>query len=129
MWFAAVVERDRDNDRARSILDTTTGHVTTDHVIVETWLLLNSRCHRKAAEDFWENIRNADVRIELISAADLESAWAIGLAFADQDFSIVDRTSFAVAERLEIRQVASFDNDFAIYRYGRNRDRAFEVIR
>jgi predicted nucleic acid-binding protein len=41
----------------------------------------------------------------------------------------VDRTSFAVVERLGITQVASFDNDFAVYRYGRNRDRAFEIIR
>jgi hypothetical protein len=32
-------------------------------------------------------------------------------------------------ERLGIFQVASFDQHFAIYRYGRNRDRAFEVMR
>ena len=37
--------------------------------------------------------------------------------------------SFAVMERLGLTQVASFDDDFAIYRYGRNRDRAFEVLR
>jgi len=129
IWFAAVVESDRDNERARSILTATTGHVTTDHVLVETWLLLNSRCHRKAAEDFWEKIRDADVRVELISAADLESAWVIGLAFADQKFSIVDRTSFAVAERLGITQVASLDPDFVVYRYGPNRERAFEIVR
>jgi hypothetical protein len=32
-------------------------------------------------------------------------------------------------ERLGITRVASFDRDFAIYRYGPNRDRAFEVLR
>ena len=32
-------------------------------------------------------------------------------------------------ERLGIFRVASLDDDFAIYRYGRNRDRAFEVLR
>jgi predicted nucleic acid-binding protein len=124
-----MVARDRNNVRAKSILRRTTGHVTTDHVLVEMWLLLNSRYRRQAAERFWENLRSASVRLELISAADLEYAWAIGEAFADQDFSIVDRTSFAVAERLGITQVASFDEDFAVYRYGRNRDRAFDVIR
>jgi uncharacterized protein len=49
--------------------------------------------------------------------------------FADQNFSIVDRTSFAVMERLGLTRAISFDDDFAVYRYGRNRDRAFEVLR
>jgi predicted nucleic acid-binding protein len=129
VWFAAMVARDRNNVRAKAILTETTDHVTTDHVLVETWLLLSSRYRVQGAERFWESLRNAGIRLELISAADLESAWAIGETFADQDFSIVDRTSFAVIERLGIKQVASFDNDFAVYRYGRNRDRAFEVIR
>jgi predicted nucleic acid-binding protein len=64
-----------------------------------------------------------------VTFADLETAWAIGETFPDQDFSIVDRTSFAVMERLGITRAASFDDHFAIYRYGRNRDRAFEVLR
>ena len=100
-----------------------------DHVLIETWLLLNSRYHRHAAENFWQSIRQAQVRVEQITASDLEAAWAIGEAFSDQNFSIVDRTSFAVMERLGISHVASFDDHFAIYRYGRNRDRAFEVMR
>lgn len=57
------------------------------------------------------------------------AAWAIGELFPDQDFSIVDRTSFVVMERLRIRSVATFDDDFSIYRYGPKRDRAFEVVR
>jgi len=60
---------------------------------------------------------------------DMRVAWAIGDAFKDQDFSVVDRTSFAVMERLGVTRVASFDRDFAIYRYGRNRDKAFDVLR
>ncbi len=105
------------------------GHVTTDHVVVETWLLLNARFHRHAANLFWERIRHAAVQVEYIGPADFEAAWAIGEAFPDQDFSIVDRTSFAVMERLGLTRAASFDDDFAVYRYGRNRDRAFEVFR
>ena len=33
VWFAAVVARDRDNARAKSILSKTIGHVTTNHVL------------------------------------------------------------------------------------------------
>jgi predicted nucleic acid-binding protein len=110
-------------------LKAVTEHVTTDHVVVETWLLLNSRYHRQGAERFWDSIRRGPVRIEPATTVDLEAAWAIGEAFPDQNFSIVDRTSFAVMERLGITKAASFDDDFAVYRFGRNRDRAFEVLR
>jgi uncharacterized protein len=129
VWFALAVVRDRGNARAKSILRDNTDSVTTDHVMIETWLLLNSRYHHQAAERFWGRIRRGAVQIEFITAVDLERAWAIGEAFSDQTFSIVDRTSFAVMERLGITRAASFDDDFAIYRYGRNRDRAFEVLR
>jgi len=103
--------------------------VTTDHVVVETWLGLNARIHRHVAGTFWRNIRDGAARVELVTLSDLDTAWAIGESFPDQDFSIVDRTSFAVMERLGIRRAASFDDHFAIYRYGRNRDRAFEIMR
>jgi uncharacterized protein len=129
MWFASVVTRDRNNARAKSVLKSAAEHVTTDHVVVETWLLLNSRYHRQGAERFWDSIRRGPVRIETAQAADLEAAWATGEAFPDQNFSIVDRTSFAVMERMGISKVASFDDDFAVYRFGRNRDCAFEILR
>jgi predicted nucleic acid-binding protein len=64
----------------------------------------------------------------LIGAADLEVAWAIGQAFDDRDFSIVDRTSFAVMQRLGVPRAASFDRDFAVYWFGPGRRQAFEVI-
>jgi predicted nucleic acid-binding protein len=129
MWFAATVTRDHNNRRAKGILVGEAAHVTTDHVLVETWLLLNSRYGRQAAERFWERVRLGPVHVETATAVDLEAAWAIGEAFPDQNFSIVDRTSFAVMERLGIARAASFDNDFAVYRYGRARDKAFDVIR
>jgi len=36
-----------------------------------------------------------------MGAADLESAWQIGLAYRDQDFSIVEPNEFRVMRRLE----------------------------
>jgi len=41
----------------------------------------------------------------------------------------VDRTSFAVMERLGVHRAASFDDDFAVYRFGPRRSKAFEVVR
>jgi uncharacterized protein len=128
VWFAAANIRDRYNQRAKQILAESSGRLTTDHVLVETWLLLNNRVNRNAAEGFWRGIKEVS-EIENVTAADTEAGWAITERFADQTFSIVDRTSFAVMERLGLTRVASFDRDFAIYRYGRNRDRSFEVLR
>jgi predicted nucleic acid-binding protein len=67
--------------------------------------------------------------IEMVTNEDLAAAELIRASFADQRFSLIDRTSFAFLERLGISRVASFDNDFVVYRYGIRRDRAFEVLR
>jgi uncharacterized protein len=128
-WFAALVVRDRHNARAKEISRSVNAVITTDHVVIETWLLLNSRYHRQGAELFWERTRRGAVGVEMVTAADMEEAWAMGERFADQGFSVVDRTSFAMMERLGLTRVASFDRDFAVYRYGRDRNRAFEVLR
>jgi predicted nucleic acid-binding protein len=129
VWFGAANVRDRQNARAKKILNDLTVPVLTDHILIETWTLLNARIHRQAAEQFWLGVRRGAAQLEKVLAADLEAAWAIGEAFPDQDFSIVDRTSFAVMERLGLVRAASFDDHFAIYRFGRNRDRAFEILR
>ena len=129
VWFGAANIRDRRNARAKNILADIAAPVLTDHVLVETWRLLHARLHRQAAEQFWLGVRRGAAQLEKVLAADLEAAWAIGEAFPDQDFSIVDRTSFAVMERLGLARAASFDDHFAVYRYGRNRDRAFDILR
>jgi predicted nucleic acid-binding protein len=129
VWFGAANVRDRHNARAKKILADNPAPVMTDYILVETWRLLNSRVHRTAAEAFWREIRRGIAQMEKITAADLERAWAIGDAFPDQDFSLVDRTSFAVMERIGVTRAASFDDHFAVYRYGRSRDRAFEILR
>ncbi len=129
VWYAAADSDDASNIRAREILSEEGRLVTTDHVLVESWTLLRYRIHRAAAEAFWDGLRSGVARIESVGSPDLEAAWAIGRAFSDQDFSMVDRTSFAVMERLRIHRAAAFDNDFAIYRFGPRRSRAFQVVR
>ena len=129
VWYAAADKSDAGNVRAREILSAGDRLVTTDHVLVESWTLLRHRIHRAAAEVFWDGLRSGVARVEPVGGRDLEAAWAMGRAFRDQDFSLVDRTSFAVMERLRIHRAAAFDNDFAIYRFGRGRSRAFQVVR
>ena len=128
-WYAAADRGDRQNGAAKRLLATDEPLVTSDHVLVETWRLIHHFISAYAAETFWEGLRSGVATIEQTTSADLEVAWAIGQGFADQDFSLVDRTSFALMERLGITRVISFDDDFAIFRYGRGRNSAFELLR
>jgi predicted nucleic acid-binding protein len=128
IWYAAADKSDASNARAKSILSAEEPLVATDHVLIETWTLIRYRLGRVAAERFWEALRNGVASIEIVGAADLEAAWEIGAAYRDQDFSIVDRTSFAAMRRLGIERAASLDDDFAIFRFGPNRRRAFIVV-
>lgn len=129
VWYAAADSGDHSNRGAKRILSAGERLVTSDHVLVETWLLLHHRIHRQAAEGFWGSLRAGVAVLEPVTPADLEAAWATGRDFSDQDFSIADRTSFAVMRRLGIRRVATLDDDFAVYRFGPGRQQAFEVVR
>ncbi len=126
-WFAAVNRRDRHHRRAIELL-ANAPLMTSDLVIVETWLLTNSRIDFATAERFLCGVSDS-CEIVHIGEDDWRQSFAIANRFLDQTFSIVDRTSFAAMERLGISQVVSFDDDFVVYRYGKDRTRAFEVLR
>ena len=129
IWYAAADSSDRSNARSKTILKSGETLVTSDHVLVETWTLLHHKLDRKPADRFWEGLRSGIATIETVTLADLEVAWEIGISWRDQDFSIVDRTSFAVMRRLGIEQVASLDAPFGVFRFGPKHRRAFQVLR
>ncbi len=105
--YGAADRSDRWNARAKEILAAGEPLVTSDHVLVETWLLAERRLGMDIAERLWEGVKRSGCALEPATAADLEVAWAIGEAFADQGFSIADRTSFAVMQRLGLTKVAT----------------------
>ncbi len=129
IWFAAADSQDMDNERAKALIGSGERLVTTDHILIETWNLLRNRLHEHAAEKFWDGLRSGVAAIEPVGLGDLEAAWEIGQEWGDQDFSIVDLTSFAVMRRLGIDRVASLDDHFAIFRFGPKRRRSFTVVR
>jgi predicted nucleic acid-binding protein len=128
MFYAAADRGDRSNARAKKVLGAGERLVTSDHVLVETWFLIAHRLGRDAAERHWDALRAGAAAVEQVTGADLEVAYAISESFPDQRFSIVDRTSFAVMQRLGVLRAATLDEHFAIFRFGRNRSRAFEIV-
>ena len=91
-------------------------------------LLVARRAGWQFVERSWHGLRGGLVRVEVTLQADLEVAASIGERLADQEFSLVDRTSFAVMHRSGIARVASFDKDFAMYRFGSDRRKAFDMV-
>lgn len=128
--FAAAAARDRSHGRAAEVLDGlgAVAAFTTDHVVVETWGLLEARFGRFQAMRFWSSLRHTSLRLESVGLPDLERALGIAETWPDQTFDIVDCTSFAVMERMGCRRAATFDSDFAVYRLGPDRRSAFEII-
>ncbi|MGZ4105631.1 MAG: type II toxin-antitoxin system VapC family toxin [Actinomycetota bacterium] len=101
---------------------------TSDHVVLETWSMIRRRRDWHYAERFASGLRRSPVRIQTVEPVDLERAFALGESWRDQRFDLVDRTSFALMERFGCSRVATFDIDFAVYRYGPDRRLAFEIV-
>jgi predicted nucleic acid-binding protein len=99
-FYALTDDSDQAHARATELLAVEERLVTTDYVLLETWTLIDKRGGYAAAEAFWGSIRAGAATVEHIAPADLDAAWRIGEAFPDQAFSLADRTSFAVMERL-----------------------------
>lgn len=127
-FYAAADRGERAHAWATETLAGAGRLVTTDHVVLESWMLLDGRLGRDAAQRFWGAIRDGAVEAITVGAADLDRAWRVAADFPDQPFSLVDMTSFAVMERLGLTRVATLDRHFAVYRYGPRRDRSFEPL-
>ncbi len=128
-WVALADVSEVDHHRVHQALEERQGNLaTSDHILQETWSLLNRRFGWRGADDYVTAIRRGIARIEVSLLADLEVATAIGRAFPDQGFSLADRTCWAIMERLGINDAVSLDRDFRVYRYGTGKRKAFRVF-
>ena len=128
IWYAAADAGDAHRDTAQSLLAERAGTlVTSDLVLAELWNLVTARTNHSVANRTVAAIASGVARIESTTAADFEAAQAMLAHYPDQAFSLTDRTSWALMERLAITQALAFYADFRIHRYGPHKTQAFTV--
>ncbi|MBC7098762.1 PIN domain-containing protein [Candidatus Bipolaricaulota bacterium] len=130
-FYALADEDDRHHHRAKEIYESLIAGeelFTSDYVLVECWFLIGSRLGREAALKFWDGLSTGIVEMIKVEPSDLAQAREILRRFPDQDFSLVDATSFAVMERKGIETAFTFDSDFRVYRFGKGNRGYFKVI-
>lgn len=130
-FYATADRGDRNHGAALSVFEArgTAGElVTSDYVFVETWCLIRARLGRDAAMKYWDAMESGVVTTHGVTSEDLAKARTIASLWPDQDFSLVDCTSFAVMERLRLDEALAFDPHFRVYRYGVRRQRAFRIV-
>ena len=117
-WFAVQVSDDEWHGSAvrtlRGLLAGASALVTTNHVIGETYTLLRVVCSHAAAVRFLDHLEDTK-RLDKIFVHHETEARAFRLLrqHADQDFSFVDATSFAVMRAERIRHAFAFDRHFS----------------
>jgi predicted nucleic acid-binding protein len=130
-FYALADGDDRHHRGARAALQASAGTepvMTSDHVVVESWLLICSRLGRRAAMKFWDALAIDVFTVVGVTAQDFRRGHEIVQEWSDQSFSIVDCTSFAIIERLAIDRALAFDAHFRIIRLGPRRNRALQII-
>ena len=130
-FYAIADGDDRHHREALSALRASVGTeqvVTSDHVVVESWLLIRSRLGRRAAMAFWDGVTADVFTVVGVSAPDLRRGREFAREWSDQTFSIVDCSSFAIMERLAIDRALAFDAHFRVIRLGPRRNRPLRII-
>jgi predicted nucleic acid-binding protein len=118
-WYALQVRGDRWNTAATAALklaiERNTPLVTSNHVVGETYTLLMTTHGQKAAWRFVETIAKSP-RLEQVHVdAELEAeAYSLMRRYADQPFSFVDGTSFALMKKRRMRHAFAFDAHFSV---------------
>jgi len=86
-------------------------------VLPEVWHMLKHYLGQEAAEQFVGSVLASAAELEMVSRDDLQRAYEIMQAYPKARLDLVDCCLFAVAERLNITQICTFDRrDFSIFR-------------
>lgn len=115
-FLSLISVRDAHHQRVRASLQSLTQQgrpvFTTNYVVAECHALLLARIGRPPAEQFLRETLRGDIAVIQASDLDEHRAREIIFGYHDKDFSLTDALSFAIMERLGIREAFSLDRHF-----------------
>ena len=116
-WYALLDKTDSFHLEAVKLFKSLTHPVvTTNFVADEIITLSKNRLGHDIAIDVGQKLWNEDVSTLIrVTSTDEVKAWEIFVKYQDKGFSFTDCTSFAVMERLGIKEVLAFDDHFSQY--------------
>ncbi len=114
-WYAYINARDPDHFRVRGFLESFTGSlVTSTYVFDETVTLVLARLgHQRAVKVGNVLLDPRVVELVRIGPLDERSAWKLFQERPDKAYSFTDCTSFALMQRLDLRQALTLDDHFS----------------
>lgn len=116
--YAAFNKNDKRYQKAMEFLDSVPGiPIVPEIILPEVAFLFVRDFGHYAVEKFLGEFIEARLKLETLTYADIERAQAILQAYSAAKFDLVDACIMALAERLQITQVCTFDRrDFSIFR-------------
>lgn len=114
-WVAQQFRRDTHHAAARQLWeDRSSGLLTTNHVVGETWTFLRRRLGHLEARTFVERAqRSGRLLIVHVDEATEADAWGWLRRHDERAYSFVDATSFAVMRKRRVSEALAFDGDFS----------------
>jgi predicted nucleic acid-binding protein len=130
--FAFLVADDRhhpDAVRAETLLRAQREILwTIDPILTELWLLLRRETNRALSDRLIAGLLDRGLRREPLQPESYTRAWALDREWPDQDFSLSDRQAFAAIEHSRHHRASSYDNDFAVIRFGPRRTGSLDLV-
>ena len=116
-WYALLDKTDSFHSEAVKLFQSLTHPIiTTNFVADEIITLSKNRLSHDVAVNIGQKLWNEKVStLVRVTSIDEEKAWEIFVKYQDKGFSFTDCTSFAVMERLGIKEVLAFDDHFSQY--------------